>query len=57
MKVKEIIRIIEKDGTEYTLIDTAGVSRRSKVSEMLEKFSIVKTLQALDDANVVLLVL
>ncbi len=47
----------EKDGTEYTLIDTAGVRRRSKVSEMLEKFSIVKTLQALEDANVVLLVL
>jgi GTP-binding protein len=47
----------EKDGTQYTLIDTAGVRRRSKVSEMLEKFSIVKTLQALDDANVVMLVL
>lgn len=47
----------EKDGTEYTLIDTAGVRRRSKVSAMLEKFSIVKTLQALEDANVVLLVL
>jgi GTPase len=47
----------EKDGTKYTLIDTAGVRRRSKVSEMLEKFSIVKTLQALEDANVVLLVL
>ncbi|MDH5358503.1 MAG: ribosome biogenesis GTPase Der [Gammaproteobacteria bacterium] len=47
----------EKDGTEYILIDTAGVRRRSKVSEMLEKFSIVKTLQALDDANVVILVL
>ena len=47
----------EKDGTRYTLIDTAGVRRRSKVSEMLEKFSIVKTLQALEEANVVLLVL
>lgn len=47
----------EKDGTEYILIDTAGVRRRSKVSEMLEKFSIVKTLQALEEANVVLLVL
>ncbi len=47
----------EKDGTQYTLIDTAGVRRRSKVSEMLEKFSIVKTLQALEDANVVMLVL
>lgn len=47
----------EKDDTRYTLIDTAGVRRRSKVSEMLEKFSVVKTLQALDDANVVMLVL
>lgn len=47
----------EKDGTDYILIDTAGVRRRSKVSEMLEKFSIVKTLQALEDANVVILVL
>jgi len=47
----------EHQGTHYTLIDTAGVRRRSKVSEMLEKFSIVKTLQALEDANVVLLVL
>ncbi|RKZ88382.1 MAG: ribosome biogenesis GTPase Der [Gammaproteobacteria bacterium] len=55
---RDSIRIpFEKDGTEYTLIDTAGVRRRSKVSEMLEKFSIVKTLQALEDANVVLLVL
>jgi GTP-binding protein len=47
----------EKDDVQYTLIDTAGVRRRSKVSEMLEKFSVIKTLQALDDANVVMLVL
>jgi len=47
----------KKDGIDYTLIDTAGVRRRSKVSDMLEKFSIVKTLQALEDANVVVLVL
>lgn len=47
----------EHQGTKYTLIDTAGVRRRSRVSEMLEKFSIVKTLQALEDSNVVLLVL
>lgn len=47
----------EKDGTHYTLIDTAGVRRRSKVSEALEKFSIVKTLQAIEAANVVMLVL
>lgn len=47
----------EKAGRKYTLIDTAGVRRRSKVSAMLEKFSIVKTLQALEEANVVVLVL
>ena len=47
----------DKDGVKYTLIDTAGVRRRSKVSEKLEKFSVLKTLQALEDANVVLLVL
>ncbi|MCX4188607.1 ribosome biogenesis GTPase Der [Methylophaga sp. OBS4] len=47
----------EKDGVSYTLIDTAGVRRRSKVSEKLEKFSVLKTLQALEDANVVMLVL
>lgn len=47
----------EKDGVHYTLIDTAGVRRRSKVSEKLEKFSILKTLQALEDANAVMLVL
>lgn len=47
----------EKDSKHYILIDTAGVRRRSKVSEMLEKFSIVKTLQALEEANVVILVL
>jgi len=47
----------EKNDKQYILIDTAGVRRRSKVSEMLEKFSIVKTLQALEEANVVILVL
>ncbi|MDX1572823.1 MAG: ribosome biogenesis GTPase Der [Methylophaga sp.] len=47
----------EKDNTHYILIDTAGVRRRSKVSEALEKFSIVKTLQAIEAANVVMLVL
>jgi GTPase len=47
----------EKDGVNYTLIDTAGVRRRSKVSEKLEKFSVLKTLQALEDANVAMLIL
>lgn len=41
----------------YTLIDTAGLRRRGKVFETIEKFSVVKTLQAIEDANVVVLVL
>jgi GTP-binding protein len=47
----------ERDGQRYTLIDTAGVRRRSRVSNALEKFSIVKTLQAIEEANVVIGVL
>ncbi|MFC4656257.1 MULTISPECIES: ribosome biogenesis GTPase Der [Rheinheimera] len=42
---------------EYTLIDTAGVRRRGKIDDMVEKFSVIKTLQAIEDANVVILVL
>jgi GTP-binding protein len=41
----------------YTLIDTAGVRRRGKVTETIEKFSVIKTLQAIEDANVVVLLL
>jgi len=41
----------------YTLIDTAGMRRRGKVFESVEKFSVVKTLQSIDAANVVILVL
>ena len=44
-------------GRRYTLIDTAGIRRRGKVFEAIEKFSVVKTLQAVEDANVVVLVL
>ncbi len=47
----------ERDGQAYTLIDTAGVRRRARVSDRVEKFSIVKTLQAISDAEVVVLVL
>jgi GTP-binding protein len=47
----------ERSNVRYTLIDTAGVRRRSRVSEVVEKFSIIKTLQAIDAANVVVLVL
>lgn len=47
----------EREGRPYTLIDTAGVRRRGKVLEAIEKFSVIKTLQAVEDANVVVLVL
>jgi GTP-binding protein len=47
----------ERDGQRYTLIDTAGVRRKSRIHETVEKFSIVKTLQAIAEAHVVLLVL
>jgi len=47
----------ERDGTVYTLIDTAGVRRRARISEAVEKFSVIKTLQAIDAAHVVILVL
>lgn len=46
----------ERHGKAYTLIDTAGVRRRKNITEAVEKFSIVKTLQAIQDANVVVLV-
>ena len=44
-------------GRPYTLIDTAGVRKRGQIAEAVEKFSVVKTLQAIADANVVVLVL
>ncbi|MEE4204029.1 MAG: ribosome biogenesis GTPase Der [Halieaceae bacterium] len=47
----------ERHGEHYTLIDTAGVRRRKNVREVVEKFSIVKTLKAIADANVVILVM
>lgn len=47
----------EHKGKKYTLIDTAGVRRKGKVFEAIEKFSVIKTLQAIDEANVVVLVL
>lgn len=48
---------MERDGQAYTLIDTAGVRKRGKVHLAVEKFSVIKTLQAIEDANVVLLVI
>ncbi|CAH8189557.1 ribosome biogenesis GTPase Der [Vibrio aestuarianus] len=46
-----------RDEREYVLIDTAGVRRRTRINETVEKFSVVKTLKAVEDANVVLLVI
>ncbi|HAI05617.1 MULTISPECIES: ribosome biogenesis GTPase Der [Pantoea] len=48
---------MERDGREYVLIDTAGVRKRAKISDTVEKFSVIKTLQAIEDANVVMLVI
>lgn len=45
----------ERHGKPYTLIDTAGVRKRKNIKLAVEKFSIVKTLKAIDDANVVIL--
>ncbi len=47
----------ERGGVGYTLIDTAGLRRRGKVFEAVEKFSVIKTLQAIEACNVVLLML
>jgi len=46
-----------KDGQAYTLIDTAGVRRRSRVQETVEKFSVVKTLQSIEQAHVIVMML
>lgn len=45
----------ERDGRKYVLVDTAGMRKRGKVFEAIEKFSVVKTLQSIEDANVVIL--
>jgi len=45
----------ERDGQRYTLIDTAGVRRRSRVKKVIEKFSVIKTLKAVEDAHVVIM--
>lgn len=48
---------LERNNKKYIVIDTAGVRKRRKVSEAVEKFSIVKTLKAIEDCNVALLVI
>jgi GTP-binding protein len=47
----------ERDGKKYTLIDTAGIRRRGKIFEAIEKFSVIKTMQSISDANVIILLL
>ncbi|MCW8880152.1 MAG: ribosome biogenesis GTPase Der [Kangiellaceae bacterium] len=47
---------MERRDKKYTLIDTAGVRKRGKVHEAVEKFSVLKTLQAINDANVVIMI-
>ena len=55
---RDAIRVpFEKGGQRYELIDTAGLRRKGRVFEAIEKFSVVKTLQAIESANVVLLLL
>jgi GTPase len=48
---------LRRDGRDFELIDTAGLRRKGRVFEAIEKFSVVKTLQAIADANVVVLLL
>jgi len=47
----------EHEGQEYTLIDTAGVRRQKKVKDTVEKFSVIKTLQAVDHSNVTIIMI
>lgn len=47
---------MERDRQEYVLIDTAGVRRKAKITEKIEKFSIIKALQAVEASNVVILI-
>ncbi|MGE0798283.1 MAG: ribosome biogenesis GTPase Der [Lautropia sp.] len=55
---RDAIRVdFRHGGRDYQLIDTAGIRRRGKVHEAIEKFSLVKTLQAIEDANVCVLLI
>ncbi len=48
---------MERNGREYTLIDTAGIRRRKNVTDVVEKYSVIKTLRAIEDSNVCLLLI
>lgn len=55
---RDPIRVpLERDGKRYTLIDTAGIRRKARVEEALEKFSIIKTLQSIAAAQVVVIMI
>ncbi len=55
---RDSIRIkLERDGKKYTLIDTAGVRRRARIEDVVEKFSVIKSLQSVDAAHVTVLML
>ena len=55
---RDSVRVpFSRDGRDFVLIDTAGVRRRARVSEAIEKFSIIKTLQSIDESNVTIAVL
>ena len=55
---RDSIRVLlERDGKRYTLIDTAGIRRRARVEEAVEKFSVIKTLQSIAAAHVAVLLL
>jgi GTP-binding protein len=55
---RDSLRIaLERDGRKYTLIDTAGIRRRARVEDALEKFSVIKSLQAVEASHVTVLML
>jgi GTPase len=55
---RDSIRVpFQKNGNDYILIDTAGVRRKSKVHDVIEKFSILKSFEAIEAANIIILVL
>jgi GTP-binding protein len=55
---RDSIRIaLERDGRRYTLIDTAGIRRRARIEDVIEKFSVIKALQSVDAAHVTVLML
>jgi GTP-binding protein len=55
---RDAIRVpLERDGRRYTLIDTAGVRRRGRIDAAIEKFSVVKTMQSLEAADVAVVLL